>query len=221
MTRFTYLICIIVFLNSGFYMYDSNQFRTHYRCYCPNVLMCFFAAIFGTLKEVKEQTYVDDALIAARNKDEAKVKTKQIDEILEHADMPNKGWLFSGDESDALPIGADTSGEKDDRVLGLLCDLKSDTFYFTVELELQYRNENGEICDVKITSVDGLTTLVDLIITRRLMLRNVQKIFDPCGWWVPVLLTAKLLLRESWSDKATGWDDLLSDELARQWISFL
>ena len=172
-------------------------------------------------KEVKEQTYVDDALIAARNKEEAIVKTRQFDEILDHADMPNKGWLYSGDESNALPIGADAVGEKDDRVLGLLWDPTSDTFYFTVELDLQYRNEKGEICEVKITTIDGLMALVHLIITRRLMLRNVQKIFDPCGWWVPVLLTAKLLLRESWSDKATGWDDPLSDELASQWLSFL
>ena len=170
---------------------------------------------------MKEQTYVDDALIAARNKEEAIVKTSQFDEILEHADMPNKGWLYSGDESNALPIGADTASEKDDRVLGLLWDPKSDTFYFTVELDIQYRDEKGDICEVKVTTVEGLMALVNLIITRRLMLRNVQKIFDPCGWWVPVLLTAKLLLRESWKDKATGWDDPLSDELASQWLSFL
>ena len=90
-------------------------------------------------KEVKEQTYVDDALIAARNKEEAIVKTSQFDEILNHADMPNKGWMYSGDESNALPIGADAASEQEDRVLGLLWDPKSDTFYFTVELDLQYR----------------------------------------------------------------------------------
>ena len=41
------------------------------------------------------------------------------------------------------------------------------------------------------------------------------------GLLVPVLLQAKLLLRESWIDKDIGWDDPLNPELQERWISFL
>ena len=70
------------------------------------------------------------------NKDEAVLKTRRMDEICDHAGMPNKGWIFSGDEStSSVPIGGKVD-ELEERVLGLLWVPKSDTFNFRVVLKV-------------------------------------------------------------------------------------
>ena len=88
-------------------------------------------------REIKYQTYIDDELTAAVNKDEAMLKTRRMDEICDHAGMPNKGWLFSGDEStSSVSIGGEVD-ELEERVLGLLWVPKPDTFNFRVVLKLK------------------------------------------------------------------------------------
>ena len=44
-------------------------------------------------QEIKDQTYVDDQLVAAVNMDTLVLKTGRMDEITEHSDMLKKGWL--------------------------------------------------------------------------------------------------------------------------------
>ena len=59
--------------------------------------------------------------------EETKMKTKEIDEILDHASMPNEGWTFLGDVSvSSVPISTDVL---EDRVSGLAWDSELDTFY--------------------------------------------------------------------------------------------
>ena len=61
---------------------------------------------------------------------------------------------------------------------------------------------------------------VNIILTRRIVLSNVSKIFDPAGFLCPVTLLSKLLLRESWKDQAIGWDDPLPQDQVTNWLSF-
>ena len=49
-----------------------------------------------------------------------------MDEICEHAGMPNKGWTYSGDDFSSVQIGGDDSSI--DKVLGILYDPKTDEF---------------------------------------------------------------------------------------------
>ena len=87
-------------------------------------------------EEIKNQTYVDDQLIAASDMNAAQLKTQRMDEITAHANMPNKGWVFSGeaDSSGVVIGGEDIESEK---VLGLLWTASSDTFGFCVVLKFR------------------------------------------------------------------------------------
>ena len=58
-------------------------------------------------------------------------------------------------------------------------------------------------------------------LTRRAVLSNTSRIFDPLGLICPVALQAKLLMREAWDDGSLGWDDPLPDELSHKWMLFL
>ena len=82
---------------------------------------------------------MDDQLIAASDMDAARLKTQRMDEITSHANMLNKGWVFSGTaQSSGVVIGGeDIESEK---VLGLLLTVSADTFGFRVVLKFKEVN---------------------------------------------------------------------------------
>ncbi|GFS30022.1 integrase catalytic domain-containing protein [Trichonephila inaurata madagascariensis] len=55
--------------------------------------------------------------------------------------------------------------------------------------------------------------------TKRKVLSEVAKIFDPLGWLAPSVIISKIFLQELWSHHLS-WDEELSDSLARQWRIF-
>ena len=73
-----------------------------------------------------------------------------------------------------------------------------------------------------ISTVEELLKFRDAIMNRRMLLSNVQSIFDPLCLLAPILLQAKLLLRETWCGSTpVGWDDPLPDSQADKWMAFL
>ncbi|XP_076659884.1 uncharacterized protein LOC143363167 [Halictus rubicundus] len=52
--------------------------------------------------------------------------------------------------------------------------------------------------------------------TKRMVLSDAAKLFDPVGWLAPVLVSAKILMQNLWL-RGIGWDDLLPSELASCW----
>ncbi|GFW81449.1 integrase catalytic domain-containing protein [Trichonephila clavipes] len=55
--------------------------------------------------------------------------------------------------------------------------------------------------------------------TKRKVLSEVAKIFDPLGWLAPSVFISKIFLQELWSHHLS-WDEELPDSLARQWRTF-
>ena len=168
-------------------------------------------------QELKDQTYVDDELVAAPYMEELIVKTQRMDEICQHANMPNKGWTFSGDKGvSGVDIG-DEVDSPDEKVLGMSWSPSSDSFDFHVTLKL--KTTYGE---VSVSTQEELqAVLVDLVLTRRVLLANVSRIFDPIGFLASVLLKSKLLMRESWCGKTVGWDEPLPPDQQKHWLEFL
>ena len=163
---------------------------------------------------IKEQTYVDDELVAAPNMNELLTITSRLDEICDHASMHNKGWIFSGEHNTGgIEIGDDEGA----KVLGMWYHPPTDTFNYRVILKL--KTSTGE--EITVTSIEELVELVDLVITRRIILANVARIFDPLGLLTALLLQSKILMRESWCGAEIGWDDPLSPEQQKKWIDFL
>ncbi|GFU26835.1 integrase catalytic domain-containing protein [Trichonephila clavipes] len=55
--------------------------------------------------------------------------------------------------------------------------------------------------------------------TKRKVLSEVAKIFDPLGWLAPSVVISKIFLHELWSHHLS-WDEEIPDSLARQWRTF-
>ena len=133
--------------------------------------------------------------------------------------MFNKGWTYSGDDKSDIVIGGDL--EDIEKVLGLLWDPKSDRFVFRTKLRVKIKVKGSQEF-IEINSVEELLEHKDLILRRRPLLSNVHSIFDPPGLLAPLLLTPKLLMRESWvGPNPPGWDDILPEDQCERWMAFL
>lgn len=53
-------------------------------------------------------------------------------------------------------------------------------------------------------------------VTKRHILSDIQKLFDPLGWIAPCVLQAKIFIQRLWRTKVT-WDDRISPSLADEW----
>ena len=168
-------------------------------------------------EELKQQSYIDDILIAASDKHLALIKTSHHDEMLSHAGMPNKGWTYTGDDKGDILINGEGDEGQDEKVLGYCWNPKSDIFKFCVALCFKSK----KCPDIHVSTLEELLKIPIELITRRSMLSNVHRIFDSLGLVLPTLLQSKILLRITWSEKDIGWDDPLSEDLRKEWISFL
>ena len=159
--------------------------------------------------EIKDQTYIDDELIAAPSDEEIRIKTARFDEICADAGMKNKGWTYTGDKSDSNFAIGESKDDNIDKVLGLRWCSATDHFTFQVVLRFKVNS-----VEVEVTCVSEFLDLRhNIILTRRIVMSNVARIFDPIGLLVPIILQAKLLMREMWSVKKIRWNDPMPDEL--------
>ncbi|XP_055602043.1 uncharacterized protein LOC129750900 isoform X1 [Uranotaenia lowii] len=55
--------------------------------------------------------------------------------------------------------------------------------------------------------------------TKREILSDVAKLYDPIGLIGPVILTAKLIVQEAWKS-GYGWDDVVDEGLKNKWLKF-
>lgn len=82
------------------------------------------------------------------------------------------------------------------KVLGLVWHRELDSFQYTLDLP----GLNGPI-------------------SKRQVLSDVARLYDPLGWISPVIIIAKMFMQKLWQSKL-GWDELLSTELYDEWVSF-
>lgn len=145
-------------------------------------------------------TYVDDTIFGADEKAEAREIRDQVETALKRGCLELRKW--SSNCEDLLP--AITEGQDEfyiepdsnssSKVLGLVWSTKTDEFSF------------------KVAEIDNS------VITKRTILSNIAKLFDPLGWLSPFVVRAKILMQSLWLVKA-GWDDSdLPEQTQTEWI---
>ena len=79
------------------------------------------------------------------------------------------------------------------KTLGICWKPISDTFIFSIDL-------------------DDISQ-----ITKRTLLSDSSKVFDPIGWIAPVIIAFKSLIQQTWVE-GISWDEKLPDSIANQWM---
>ncbi|XP_046973670.1 uncharacterized protein LOC124540249 [Vanessa cardui] len=82
------------------------------------------------------------------------------------------------------------------KVLGISWNKTTDSFEYTLQLP--------NLCER---------------ITKRKVLSDIARLYDPMGWISPVIITAKIFIQKLWKAKL-DWDENLPTELYKEWCSF-
>ena len=158
---------------------------------------------------LKEGSYVDDLMESVPGKEEALDLSKGAEEILAKGGFQVKFWLFSGCDV-----------EEDDgvvKVLGVGWKPKDDTVGFQASLNFSPKKQGIHIHpDLK---PEEISRNIPVKLTKRIVLAQVMRIYDPLGLLSPFTFQGKVLLRKSWQLKL-GWDEALPSTLHEQWSKF-
>ncbi|XP_062714757.1 uncharacterized protein LOC134291264 [Aedes albopictus] len=154
---------------------------------------------------VKEDFYVDDMLSGDDTLEAAIERQKQVKELLAGAGFPIHKWCSNSDlmlehipESEReSPKALEEQGINTViKVLGILWDPRSDDFLFSIKSpNFDAESESN---------------------TKRSILSEIAKLYDPLGFLAPVIVLAKLLMQQLWRSKV-GWDEPVEVEIAEQW----
>ncbi|CAL8130036.1 unnamed protein product [Orchesella dallaii] len=143
--------------------------------------------------------YVDDLLGGEKTTDEAKSLAKDIRSLMEAGAMKIRKWCSNSDEvMQSIPpelreTGTELAFDEDSSIkaLGIIWHPRSDSFLFKV-------NSKSTAC------------------TKRELLSEIAKTFDPLGWLSPITINAKILFQELWQAQY-GWDDVLHGTYQERW----
>ncbi|XP_065076229.1 uncharacterized protein LOC135699811 [Ochlerotatus camptorhynchus] len=154
---------------------------------------------------VKKSFYIDDMLAGANTLEEAMELLRQITSMLHdggfgiHKVCSNSKELLEmvpEERREKLVTIDDATVNCLMKTLGIVWDPSSDLFTF---------------------HIPESSTSVQL--TKRVILSEISKIFDPLGFLGPVLTAAKLIMRGLWLLEF-HWDDILPQELVVLWTEF-
>ncbi|XP_055856101.1 uncharacterized protein LOC129919272 [Episyrphus balteatus] len=149
---------------------------------------------------VLNDMYVDDLMTGADSLSETLELKKQIVEMLSCGGLELSKWSSNCWEilreincKEAVSLDLDSSSECT-KVLGLVWNPYRDTFTYKISLPEQF------------------------VPTKRKLLSEVAKIFDPLGFLAPSTILLKILFQELWTAKTKiDWDDPLPSEIAEKW----
>lgn len=154
---------------------------------------------------IENDMYVDDVLSGSHELNDALEAKEELISTLNAAGFPLRKWTSNSTEilknlskehilkEDFLAFD-DSSQTK---TLGVRWNAKSDKFLFVVQ---SFPNKTKY--------------------TKREVLSEISKIFDPAGWLAPIVVLAKILMRKIWLSKV-DWDSNISSECFQDWKKFL
>ena len=152
-------------------------------------------------------TYMDDIINSVDN----------VETILSNGNFKIKEWIYSHDkiapDQDLLPTDMKTAHEK---VLGVVWNPITDKFYFRIKLNLIPKSKKQRPKQNQRTA-----TNTSKILTKRIILSQVNSVYDPLGSASPLTVRAKILMRRSWiHNPKLEWDDPIPKEDHQKWANF-
>lgn len=141
---------------------------------------------------------------------EAEQQTEDIDTVLEKGGFRVKGWISnkpfrSPSQNEKMDMATMFQGSVEENVLGITWNNQSDTLSFKVNFELINQ----------ITEAEQRQPEVKL--TKRLLLSQVARIYDPVGFAAAFLIRAKIGMQVLWQT-GVDWDEEPPPAIRYKWI---
>ncbi|XP_046808368.1 uncharacterized protein LOC124420202 [Lucilia cuprina] len=154
---------------------------------------------------LRNNMYVDDVLAGGHTIEEAKEGQTQLIAALDSAGFPLRKWISNTrellkdlPEDHLLDVDLLNLPESNNaKTLGIRWNAKEDTFFFNVPL------------------IERKSAY-----TKRTVLSDIARLFDPAGWLAPIVISAKIIMQQIWQDN-TAWDECLKPLTLIKWQKFL
>ena len=148
--------------------------------------------------------YMDDLLTGCENANEAVEIYEQMNALMRAGGFELQKWSSNCRE---LLNHINKESQKTDqslifkqnemiKVLGIVWNKTTDNFEY--QLNLPEKTEN---------------------MTKRKVLSEIARLYDPMGWIAPVVMNAKVLIQDLWKS-GLKWDDNLSNKITQEWFAF-
>ncbi|XP_045501444.1 uncharacterized protein LOC123698739 [Colias croceus] len=153
---------------------------------------------------LNEDFYVDDCMSGGDDLEQCIQLRKDLTELLRRGGFDLKKW--SSNSAEFLQ-----SLEPNDRSTKAHLDIKLDGIVKALGVQWNLGTDRFEY-NFSLESIDD----DNVIITKRNILSDIQKLFDPLGWIAPCIVLAKILMQKLWLEKA-NWDEDLNIYIKEEW----
>ncbi|UYV83626.1 hypothetical protein LAZ67_23001768 [Cordylochernes scorpioides] len=144
--------------------------------------------------------YVDDLLTGAQTIAETKELIDQLKDLMKKGGFHLRKWNSNCHEivshveeiNDEKKINLEKGAIS--KILGIVWDHVQDTFRVNI-------------------------TLPEEVVTKRDLLSNIARIFDPIGFLSPTTVALKIIMQELWRG-GTGWDEHIPNDIKEKWNNF-
>ena len=158
---------------------------------------------------LKKNTYMDDICDSVTSLEKAEKSTDELDTVLATGGFKVKGWVSNCLEMRNVNQSEQSfkvfEGASKEKVLGVIWNNSEDTFSFVVKLDFS-RFMPGT-----------LPQQIPLKLTKRMILSQIARIYDPVGFTAAFLIKAKIGLQQLWQ-KGPDWDQELPEEVYQDWV---
>ncbi|XP_075979929.1 uncharacterized protein LOC142979055 [Anticarsia gemmatalis] len=154
-------------------------------------------------KSLREDFYMDDYVSGSHSIEQGKSQIAEIISCLSSGGFSLRKWS-SNDKSilENVNLSQQYSStsfifktENTAKTLGLRWDSIKDEFNFQYTVSEEHT----------------------IKLTKRALLSEISRLFDPLGWLAPLTLTLKLLFRNVWQDPKIQWSDEVSADIKNEW----
>lgn len=149
---------------------------------------------------LRENTYVDDVLFGDDDIEHLQRTRNQLIDLLSHGGFELRKWASNSiyilaninPDNHGLACSKNLVPDETLKVLSITWNPHTDSFHFVVNL------------------------LSEEPVTKRAILSTISRLYDPLGWVVPVIISAKIIIQHLWRAKV-GWDDDVPEPILTRW----
>jgi hypothetical protein len=145
-----------------------------------------------TAKQIADNTYIDNVFGGVNSTDAAKRYYIEAKDLFNQMSMNLREW-YSNDANFLKAVSnVDRGSSKEPSVLGVKWSTEKDVI----------RCSGGKIdCPV---------------LTKRTILQAVASVYDPCGWFCPIVVRGKVMLQSLWKVHV-DWDQSVPESISKAW----
>lgn len=157
-------------------------------------------------KRIKTDFYVDDGLSGSHSTETAKQLQCDLNSIFNSAHLPLRKWA-SNDEAalDGIPLehraiksSIELNLHESIKTVGIGWTPTTDTLQFTIDMSKLHEQNR---------------------ITKRQLLSDASKLYDPCGLLSPITIKSKIMMQEVWKT-GIDWDHFVNERIQNEWNTY-